>query len=65
MLPTDTVQVVRFQVTPDVTGTGSLSLLLPVANTARLTDKESGVSASATAIVNGRYTCFPLVVRGH
>jgi hypothetical protein len=63
-LPTDTVQVVRFQVTPGVTGTGSLSLLLPVANTAWLTDMGSGVSTSATAIVNGRYVYLPLVVRG-
>jgi hypothetical protein len=62
-LPTDTVEVIRFQVTPGITGTGSLSLSLPIVNTAWLTDTESGWSVSATVIVNGYYLNLPLILR--
>jgi hypothetical protein len=54
---------VRFQVTPGVTGTGSLSLSLPIVNTAWLTDTHSGWSISATTIVNGRRVYLPLMMR--
>jgi hypothetical protein len=59
----DAAQIVRFQVTPGVTGTGSLSLARPIANTAWMTDTENGASVSATAIVNGRRTYLPLGLR--
>ncbi|MDY7080602.1 MAG: hypothetical protein SXV54_27285 [Chloroflexota bacterium] len=62
-LPTDTVQTIRFRVTPGITGTGSLSLSFPIVNTAWLTCTESGRSVSALAIVNGRRVYLPLVVR--
>jgi hypothetical protein len=62
-LLTDTVDVIRFQVTPGITGTGSLSLSLPIVNTAWLTATESGRSVSATVIVNGYHLYLPLVVR--
>jgi hypothetical protein len=61
--PTDTAQVIRFQVTAGITGTGSLSLSLPIVNTAWLTDTESGWSVSATVIVNGYYLYLPLILR--
>jgi hypothetical protein len=64
-LPTDTAQVIRFQVTPGVTGTGSLDLALPIVNTAWLTDTENGRSVSATVIVNGHRLCLPLAARNH
>lgn len=53
----------RFQVTPGITGTGSLSLAQPIANTAWMTDTENGASVSATVIVNGWHTYLPLVLR--
>jgi hypothetical protein len=62
-LPTDTASLLRFQVTPGVSGTGSLSLLLPIANTAWLTDTQNGRGVSATAIVNGQRIYLPCVVR--
>ena len=65
-LPTDTAQVVRFQVTPGITGTGAFSLSQPIANTAQLivmAGTESDRSVSATAIVNGWRVYLPLVVR--
>jgi uncharacterized repeat protein (TIGR01451 family) len=62
-LPTDTVEVIRFQVTPGITGTGSLSLSLPIVNTAWLTATESGRSVSATVIVNGWHLYLPLMLR--
>jgi len=62
-LPTDTVQVVRFQVTPGITGTGALSLSQPIVNTAWLTDTYSGFGVSATVIVNGQRIYLPLVLR--
>jgi hypothetical protein len=63
LLP-DVAQTVRFQVTLGVTGTGSLSLSLPIVNTAWLTVTENGRSVSAASIVNGRHVYLPLVVRG-
>jgi hypothetical protein len=62
-LSTDTAQMIRFQVTPGVTHTGSLSLSLPIVNTAWLTATESGRSVRDTAIVNGWHVYLPLVVR--
>jgi hypothetical protein len=62
-LPTDTVPTIRFQVTPGITGTGSLLLATPITNTARLTDTEHGRSRRATVIVNGRRVYLPLIVR--
>jgi hypothetical protein len=62
-LPTDTVQVIQFQVAQEVSGTGSLSLRLPIVNTAWLTNIESGASVSATAIVNGWLNYLPLIMR--
>lgn len=63
-LPTDSVQVIGFQVTPGITGTvGSLSLALPIINTAWLTDTQSGASVSATTIVNGWRTYLPVAIR--
>jgi hypothetical protein len=52
-LPTDTSQVVSFQVTLSLSGT-------PVANTAWLTDVASRVVVSSTAIVNARHHYLPL-----
>jgi hypothetical protein len=60
-LPTDTVQVIRFQATPGITGTEALSLSLPIVNTAWVTDTESGSSVSATVIVNGWRFYLPLI----
>ncbi|MEE8389283.1 MAG: hypothetical protein V3S14_00595 [Anaerolineae bacterium] len=62
-LPTDTVEVISFQVTRGITQSGSLSLSLPIVNTAWLTATESGRRVSATAIVNGRHLYLPLVLR--
>jgi hypothetical protein len=62
-LPTNTVETIRFQVTPGITGTGSLSLSLPIVNTAWLINTESGRSVWATAIANGWHTYMPLVLR--
>jgi hypothetical protein len=62
-LLTGTMEVVHFQVTPGITGTGSLDLVRPIVNTAWLTDTDSGWGVSATAIVNGRHIYLPLVVK--
>ncbi len=64
-LLTDTVQIVRFQVkSKAIIGTGSsLSMSLPIANTAWLTDAEYDKSTSATFIVNGWYAYLPLVMQ--
>jgi hypothetical protein len=65
-LSTNTVQVVRFQVTPGITGTEALSLSLPIINTAWLTvtaGAESDRSISATVIVNGWRVYLPLALR--
>jgi hypothetical protein len=62
-LPTDTAQIIRFQATPGITGAGSLSLSLPIVNTAWMTDTESGASVSATVIVNVWRIYLPLVMR--
>jgi hypothetical protein len=60
-LPTDTVQVIRFQVTAGITGTAG-SLAMPIVNTAWLTDTY-GRSVSASAIVNGWRFYLPLTLR--
>jgi hypothetical protein len=62
-LPTDTAQLIRFEVT--ITGGEPLSLSLPIVNTAWLTDTEYGRSVSATVIVNGWRVYLPLVMRGY
>ena len=62
-LTTDTFGVIRFQATPGITGTASLSLALPIVNTAWLTDTVGGHDTSATVIVNGYRTYFPIFLR--
>ncbi len=64
-LPTGTVSTIRFQVTPGVTGTGSLVLAAHIINTAWLTDTEYGRSRRATVIVNGDRLYLPLTIRTH
>ncbi len=61
-LPTDTVQVIRFQVTTGITGTAG-SLALPIVNTAWLTDTENGRVISDMVIVNGKRVYLPLALR--
>ncbi len=61
-LPTDTVQVIRFQVQVGA-GTGSLSLALPIVNTAWLTDTYSGFDVSARVIVNSLRVYLPVMIR--
>ena len=58
-----TMEMVRFQVTPGITGTGSLSLSLPIVNTAWLIATESGWRISSVAIVNGWHAYLPLVLK--
>ncbi len=60
-VPTDTVQTIQFRVTPGITG--SLSMSMPIVNTAWLTATESGRGVSATVIVNGHYLYLPLMLR--
>ena len=55
--------VIRFQATTGIVGSASLSLLLPVVNTAWLTDTQSGISLSATVTVNGYRTYLPFIMR--
>jgi hypothetical protein len=62
-LPTDTVQTISFQVVPDITGTESLSLSSPIANTAWLIDTKYDKSVSAMVIVNGLHVYMPLILR--
>ncbi len=64
-LLTNSVQTISFQVTPGITGSGSLSLSLPIVNTAWLTDTKTGESISATVIVNGLQGYLPLIVRSN
>lgn len=64
-LPADTEQTVRFQVTPIITATESLSLSVPIVNTAWLTDAENDRSVSSTVIVNARHAYLPLIARGN
>jgi hypothetical protein len=59
----NTPHTIAFQAAVGMTGSGSLSLALPIANTAWLTDPESGKGASATAIINGLSFYLPLVRR--
>jgi hypothetical protein len=53
-LPGDTEGRVCFQVAPRASGAESLALLLPIVNTAWLTDEENGRGVWATIIVNGQ-----------
>ena len=62
-LPTDTVVTISFQITPGITGTGSLSLSSPIVNTAWLTDTRHDRNVSSTIIVNGRRVYLPLILR--
>jgi hypothetical protein len=62
-LPTSTTPTIRFQVTPGITGTGSLLQATPIINTAWLTDTEYDRSRRATAIVNGGRIYLPLIIR--
>ncbi len=64
-LPTDTASVVYFQVTPGITGAGSLSLSLPIVNTAWLTDTDYGRTVSATVIVNAERIYIPLTLESN
>jgi hypothetical protein len=59
-LPTATIRTIRFQVV--VTGDVPLSPLLPIVNTAWLTDTEHDIGTSATVIVNARYLYLPLIL---
>ena len=63
-LPEDgTARVIRFQATTGIAGSASLSLMLPVVNTAWLTDTQAGISLSSTITVNGYRTYLPLIMR--
>ncbi len=62
-LPTETASSVQFQVSPIMMGTGSLSLRLPIVNTAWLTSLDSSQTVSATVIVNAFRVYLPSVVR--
>lgn len=62
-LPTDTVQTIHFQVTPNSSEIGENALSPPIVNTAWLTDTAHGKSVSAMIIVNGRKGFLPLVLR--
>jgi hypothetical protein len=62
-LPTDTVSIACFQVTPRISATGVLSLSPAIINTAWLTDTEYGRSVSATVIVNGSRAYLPQTMR--
>jgi hypothetical protein len=59
--PTGTVQTVQFQVTPGITGTGSLDLAAPIVNTAWVTSTHCMVDTSATVIVNAYRLYFPSI----
>jgi uncharacterized repeat protein (TIGR01451 family) len=61
-LPTDKALAIHFQVQSGA-GTGSLSLQLPIVNTAWLTDTASKLSVSATIIVNSWRLYLPVLVR--
>ncbi|MBN1887779.1 MAG: hypothetical protein JW850_07300 [Thermoflexales bacterium] len=62
-MPTDTLELVRFQSTRGITTEGPLNLSLPIVNTAWLTDTENGTSIRATVIANGYRLYLPLVMR--
>jgi hypothetical protein len=61
IMPTDTIQVVSFQVTVDVPGLASLELAPSIYNTAVMTDVARGLSLSSTAVVN-KFVYLPVVV---
>jgi hypothetical protein len=60
----DSLQEIRFQVTPKVTGALSYSLSLPILNTAWLTVKKSAVTVSADVMVNGQRIYLPFMIEG-
>jgi hypothetical protein len=60
----DSLQEIRFQVTPKVTGALSHSLSLPILNTAWLTVKRSGVVVRSDVMVNGQRIYLPLMIEG-
>ena len=60
---TDTVQTVRFRVTPVISTTGGLAP--PIVNTAWLTDTTYSRSILATVIANGWHAYMPVVMRQH
>jgi uncharacterized repeat protein (TIGR01451 family) len=62
ILRANIAQVIRFQVMLDITGTVSLSLSVPIVNTAWLIDKGSAKSVSATVVVNGRRFYLPIIM---
>jgi uncharacterized repeat protein (TIGR01451 family) len=62
-LSTSTVQTIRFQVTPGITGTGSLDLSLPIVNTVWVTSTERQRTVRSTAIVNGHHLYLPISMR--
>ena len=59
-LPTDTVQMIRFQVTPALSDT---ALSPPIVNTAWLTDTVYARLISSSTIVNGERLYLPLATR--
>jgi hypothetical protein len=62
LMPTDTIQVVSFQVTVDVPGLDPLELAPSIYNTAVMTDTERELSISSTAVVN-RFVYLPIIAR--
>jgi hypothetical protein len=64
-LPAGIAQLIRFQITPTVSTTGSLPLAPPIVNTVWLTDTANKKTVSATVIVNGLYAFLPLVNRNY
>lgn len=63
VLPTDTVQTIRFQVIPNTSEIEEDSLSPPIVNTAWLTDTAHSKGVSAMIIVNGQKRFLPLVLR--
>jgi hypothetical protein len=62
-LPIDVAQTIRFCTTPAISGTGIHASLPPIVNTAWMTQAQSGVVVSATAIANGHRVWLLHVLR--
>lgn len=62
-LPTETVQIIQFRITPSATIADGQSLSPVIINTAWLLDTEYNRTVSAITIVNGWYQYLPLVRR--